>query len=132
MTASLLSPTLWGALQHFCRRGLTMQGRATLVEYPKASRGTMKEHPVCIGGLLALILLQASAASAQQVVRRVPPPPARIELRVPKTVVPMELFGGRPVVSVRVNGKGPFRFALDTGVTGTVVSKELAHELGLP
>ena len=44
----------------------------------------------------------------------------------------MELFRGRPVVSVRVNGKGPFRFALDTGVTGTVVSKELAHELGLP
>jgi len=92
----------------------------------------MKEHPVCIGGLLALILLQTSTASAQEVVRRAPPPPARIELRVPKTVVPMELFGGRPVVSVRVNGKGPFRFALDTGVTGTVVSKELAHELGLP
>jgi hypothetical protein len=92
----------------------------------------MKKHPVCTGGLLALILLQASAANAQQVVRRAPPPPARIELRVPKTVVPMELLGGRPVVSVRVNGKGPFRFALDTGVTGTLVSKELAHELGLP
>src|ERR1035441_2116349 len=68
----------------------------------------MNEHPVCIGGVLALILLQASTASAQQVVRRAPPPPARVELRVPKTVVPMELFGGRPVVSVRVNGKGPF------------------------
>jgi len=92
----------------------------------------MKEHRVCIGGLLALILLQISAASAQQVVRRAPPPPARIELRVPKTVIPMELFDGRPVVSVRVNGKGPFQFALDTGVTGTVISKELAHELGLP
>jgi|CZKR01.1.fsa_nt_gi hypothetical protein len=92
----------------------------------------MNEHPVCIGGVLALILLQASTASAQQVVRRAPPPPARVELRVPKTVVPMELFGGRPVVSVRVNGKGPFQFALDTGVTGTVVSKELARELGLP
>jgi predicted aspartyl protease len=96
-------------------------------------RRPMKEHPVCIGGLLALILLQASAAIAQQAARRAaPPPPARIELRVPKTVVRMELFGGRPVVSVRVNGKGPFQFALDTGVAGTVVSKELAHELGLP
>jgi len=35
-------------------------------------------------------------------------------------------------VSVRVNGKGPFQFALETGVTGTMVSTELAHELGLP
>ncbi len=92
----------------------------------------MKEHPVCVSGLLALILLHALAASAQQVVRRAPPPAALIELRVPKTVVPMELFGDRPVVSVRVNGKGPFQFALETGVTGTMVSTELAHELGLP
>lgn len=36
-----------------------------------------------------------------------------------------------PSLSVRINGKGPFRFAFDTGITGTVVSKELAHELGL-
>ena len=103
-----------------------------MVDYPKIPRGTMKEHRVCIGGLLALIVLQASTVGAQQVVRRAPPPPARIELRVQKTVIPMELFDGRPVVSVRVNGQGPFQFALDTGVTGTVISKELAHELGLP
>jgi hypothetical protein len=44
----------------------------------------------------------------------------------------MALFGGRPVVSVRVNGKGPFQFILDTGAQGTVVGEELAHELGLP
>jgi len=92
----------------------------------------MKGHPACVGGVLALLLLQASAANAQEVVRHAPPPPPQIELRVPKTVVPMELFAGRPVVSVRVNGKGPFQFALETGVTGTMVSTELAHELGLP
>jgi hypothetical protein len=92
----------------------------------------MKGHPVYVSGVLALILVPCSVASAQQVVRRAPPPPALIELRVAKTVVRMELFSNRPVVSVRINGKGPFQFALDTGVTGTMVSRELAHELGLP
>jgi len=56
----------------------------------------MKGLPACVGGVLALILLQASAGSAQEVVRHAPPPPPQIELRVPKTVVPMELFAGRP------------------------------------
>src|SRR5713101_5884884 len=92
----------------------------------------MKRRPVWIGGLLALILLPALTAVWQHVAHKDPPPPERIELRVPKTVVPMELFGGRPVVSVRVNDKGPFKFILDTGAAGTVVGEELAHELGLP
>ncbi len=107
-----------------------------MVEYPPNSediaRQPMKAHPVCVGGLLALTLLQASATSAQEAVRHAAPSAPQIELRVPKTVVPMELFGGRAVVSVRVNGKGPFPFALDTGVTGTMVSTELARELRLP
>jgi Aspartyl protease len=92
----------------------------------------MKRYAVGIGGLLALVLLLASTPIVQHVIHRGPPPPERIELRVPKTVVPMALFGGRPVVSVRVNGKGPFKFILDTGAEGTVVGEELAHELGLP
>jgi Aspartyl protease len=92
----------------------------------------MKRYAVGIGGLLALILLLASTPIVQHVIHRGPPPPERIELRVPKTVVPMALFGGRPVVSVRVNSKGPFKFILDTGAEGTVVGEELAHELGLP
>jgi len=92
----------------------------------------MKGYPVCAGGALTLLVLQVSAGSAQEAVRHASPPPPQIELRAPKTVVPMELFGRRPVVRVRVNGKGPFRFALDTGVTGTMVSTELARELGLP
>jgi Aspartyl protease len=92
----------------------------------------MKGNPVCVTGILILILVQASLASGQQVVGGNPTPPSLIELRAPKSVVRMELFGGRPVVSVRVNGKGPFLFALETGVTGTMVSTELARELGLP
>ncbi len=96
------------------------------------ARRLMKVHSICIDAILALILLLASAGRAQEIVPGAPLPHSRVYLRVPKTVVPMELFDGLPIVSVRVNGKGPFEFALDTGVTGTVVSAELAHELGLP
>jgi hypothetical protein len=94
----------------------------------------MKTYAAGIGGVLVLILLLAYAYApiVQHVIHGGPPPPERIELRVPKTVVPMELFGGRPVVSVRVNDQGPFKFIFDTGAAGTVVGTELAHELGLP
>lgn len=35
------------------------------------------------------------------------------------------------LVPARVNGEGPFRFALDTGASTTVVSRSLARELGI-
>src|SRR4029077_4745038 len=38
----------------------------------------------------------------------------------------------RPIVEVKINGKGPYRFIFDTGASGTVISNELAHELFLP
>jgi predicted aspartyl protease len=47
--------------------------------------------------------------------------------------VPLEIVHGKPYVMVMVNGKGPFRFVIDTG-TGAqaLVTPELAGELGLP
>jgi predicted aspartyl protease len=46
---------------------------------------------------------------------------------------PLELTHGKPYVMVMVNGKGPFRFVIDTG-TGAeaLVTGELADQLGLP
>jgi hypothetical protein len=38
---------------------------------------------------------------------------------------------GRVVVAAMVNGKGPFRFIVDTGATNSTVSPRLVHELGL-
>lgn len=60
------------------------------------------------------------------------PPPEKLHLSTPKVTVPLTFFGGRPVVEVKVNGKGPFRFIFDTGAAGNVVSQELAKELDLP
>src|SRR5260221_14475239 len=35
------------------------------------------------------------------------------------------------LIPVEVNGKGPYRFVLDTGASMTVLSAELARELGV-
>jgi len=46
---------------------------------------------------------------------------------------PIELTHGKPFVMVTVNGKGPFRFVVDTGTGGDAfVSAELADQLHLP
>ncbi|WP_109487279.1 pepsin/retropepsin-like aspartic protease family protein [Occallatibacter savannae] len=46
---------------------------------------------------------------------------------------PIELIHDKPYVEVMVNGRGPYRFLVDTG-TGTqaLISPELVHELGIP
>jgi len=35
------------------------------------------------------------------------------------------------LVDAKVNGKGPFNFAVDTGASGTVISKQTAEALGV-
>jgi predicted aspartyl protease len=51
----------------------------------------------------------------------------------PQHSAPMELIHDKPYVQVLINGKGPFRFVLDTG-TGAeaLVTPELANQLALP
>jgi hypothetical protein len=45
----------------------------------------------------------------------------------------MEVTHGKPYVMVTVNGKGPFRFIVDTGTGGdAIITTELAGQLGLP
>jgi predicted aspartyl protease len=49
-----------------------------------------------------------------------------------RTEVPMEFVRHVPVITAKVNGKGPFRFALDTGFAGVMmVSGDVAKQLGL-
>jgi predicted aspartyl protease len=46
---------------------------------------------------------------------------------------PMEVTHGKPYVMVMVNGRGPFRFVVDTGTGGeALVTPQLADRLGLP
>lgn len=59
------------------------------------------------------------------------PVPRSIEVPKDGVTIPMQNMGGRPVVELKINGKGPYRFILDTGATTTVVSDELSQELSL-
>jgi Aspartyl protease len=56
----------------------------------------------------------------------------KIDLPPGGTTVPMGDFGGRPIVDVSINGKGPYRFILDTGSSMTVIGDDLKDELALP
>jgi predicted aspartyl protease len=77
-------------------------------------------------GLLAL--LQAAAA---------PPAPMPVDAStVPgdpaSTAVKLREIDTRMTVPVLIDGKGPFRFIVDSGATRTVISVTLAAQLGLP
>jgi PDZ domain-containing protein/aspartyl protease len=45
--------------------------------------------------------------------------------------VPFELLANAVFVSAKVNGRGPFLFAIDTGSSGSVFASELTDELGM-
>lgn len=53
------------------------------------------------------------------------------ELGSDPVVIPMKLQDGRIVVDVRVDGKGPVPFVLDTGAHGSVIDLAYAQEAGL-
>ncbi|HEY4281734.1 MAG TPA: retropepsin-like aspartic protease, partial [Chthoniobacterales bacterium] len=46
--------------------------------------------------------------------------------------IPMLDFGGRPVAEVMINGKGPYRFIVDTGAALTVLDSSVAVQLAMP
>jgi hypothetical protein len=74
--------------------------------------------------------LVASASWHQDVQGHAPPAPA-VKLAVAEVHLPMSFRGGRPVIEGKISGKGPYRFYLDTGASGPVLSQALASELGL-
>jgi len=93
----------------------------------------MNRHlAVGLGAVLAFLCVQI--ASGQIPVRRMGPPPKpfeRADMPTGSTEIPM-LSEGKILVEVRIDGKGPYRFALDTGAAGGGrISPALAHQLGL-
>ena len=58
-------------------------------------------------------------------------PPEKMTLAGPVTV-PLELVEGRLVVSAKVNGRGPFKFILDSGAEVSLLADTFATEAGLP
>jgi len=58
--------------------------------------------------------------------------PAMIEVPAGGISLPMQDVGGRPIVNLKINGKGPYRFILDTAASGNVIDPALQDELSLP
>ncbi len=57
----------------------------------------------------------------------------RTTLHTARVSVPMDNWGGRPVVEARINGKGPFKLLIDTGTSFPVVLDDiLVGKLKLP
>lgn len=59
------------------------------------------------------------------------PAPVEGERTVPLDVMEGPEGGTLALIPVRIQGQGPFRFALDTGATRTVVDQEIARQLNL-
>ena len=48
-----------------------------------------------------------------------------------KVVIPIEVYGNRPFINIRVNGKDTLRFVVDTGASLSVISDRAAAKLGM-
>jgi predicted aspartyl protease len=89
--------------------------------------------------LICLVALSSAAISATIVHAEAPLPPVRVRMAPPApratgeaAKVAMDLASGMPVIEVMANGKGPFRFAVDTGAGGHAhISADLASKLAL-
>jgi len=53
---------------------------------------------------------------------------AIVQLPAQEMSVPLTDIGGRPVVEVSINGKGPYRMVVDTGATRTTLAADLVSE----
>ena len=75
--------------------------------------------------LIALLLPAAAAATARTSAAPVPHPQGAL------STVRTRMVHDRIVVPVMIDGKGPFRFLVDTGANGSMVSTRLVKALGL-
>jgi hypothetical protein len=79
--------------------------------------------------VVTILLLAALPVTAQEHEHKLPAP--LVELGGKDLTVPLTFIQGRPVVEVKINGNGPFRFYFDTGASGPVMSLKCADELKL-
>lgn len=79
--------------------------------------------------LLMLLVALSPAAFAQH--RGPAPAPESVEVPEAGTTLAMGDAGGRPTVDVTIDGKGPYKFIVDTGAHISVIDSKLQEELSL-
>ena len=97
-----------------------------------ARRGAGRRWRRSAALLTAALLALEPAARAGHGHGGAPPAPRSIEAPEEGVWLPMEDYGGRPVVSVRIAEKGPFRFVFDTGANVAAIGSAFRAELSLP
>jgi hypothetical protein len=95
-------------------------------------------------GLVGLLALTGCGEESQQPATTAPHPSAKVAIGQPacsmspnpaSVTVPLHVAsraGAPNAVDVCVGGRGPYRFLLDTGSAGTLISSELVGRLALP
>lgn len=92
---------------------------------------------------IPLVLPLVCAITGAMVQASAPPPPvagtaseanpdAPVAPTVSHTTALKQDRAGRPVISTRLNGQGPFDMVVDTGAQSTVIAPSLARDLRLP
>jgi predicted aspartyl protease len=85
---------------------------------------------------VAAQLTSATTLTSDQIIaearRRVVGPPKATKLNQATVTVPMVGSKTLPLLNVTINGKGPYRFLLDTGASVTLLQMRVADELKLP
>ncbi|WCT73291.1 aspartyl protease family protein [Sphingomonas naphthae] len=90
--------------------------------------------------IIAALLAQAATAAVVPPPTPTTPPPVETPVASPDTAegldpadlaLVLQSVDLRMTTQVTVNGKGPYRFIVDTGATRSVISRRLAAELGL-
>jgi hypothetical protein len=82
----------------------------------------------------ALLVAAGALAATPGPVKGEPPPPSPALSREESSLLALPTTRdhiGRVVVPATVNGKGPFRFIVDTGATHSTITPDLARALGL-
>ncbi len=100
-----------------------------------------------LGALIACLMLAfggaaATAQDAPKLPKPVNVPPARMPALPPAVIDDTLAIGGesidakkvqsRMTIAVNVNGKGPYRFVVDSGADSSVIGRRLAGALALP
>lgn len=81
--------------------------------------------------LLSIVTMAAALAAGPNAGEPARPWTERGESGPAVVELPMERYGQRPLVDVKIEGHGPYKFILDTGADGSTVDAALAKELNL-
>lgn len=110
--------------------------------YPWTTKSLVRNCLMVAASFVLPIAIAADAADTPKINKPVPVPPSPMAPLPPATLDRELVIAGeeirarasntRMTVEVQVNGRGPYRFLVDSGADSSVVGLKIARDLGLP